>query len=112
MAAPIRLSQQHSCSFDQLVSADEQGQWHLDSERLGALQVDEQLDLGWLLDREICRLGKSWPTTWRHAAMNVVERADVGHQLAHDERCPARGKDFRCLCDGTELVVATIHAGH
>jgi len=22
----------------------------------GALQVDEQLDLGWLLDREICRL--------------------------------------------------------
>ena len=32
---------------------------------LAALQVDEQLDLGWLLDREICRLG-AFENTIRH----------------------------------------------
>ena len=45
----------------------------------------------------------------RHAAMDVVEAVNVGHQLAQDERRPARGKDFRCLCDRTELVVMRFH---
>jgi hypothetical protein len=36
---------------------DEQGQRHLDAKRLGALQVNQQLDLGGLLNREIGRVG-------------------------------------------------------
>ena len=42
-------------SFEQLVSPDEQGQRHLDAERRRALQVDQKLDLGRLLNREIGR---------------------------------------------------------
>ena len=42
----------------------------------------------------------------RHAAMNVVEGMHAGHQLAQDERGPARGKHLGCLRDGAELGIA------
>ena len=45
----------------------------------------------------------------RHAAMDVVEAVNVGHQFAQDQRRPARGKDFRCLCDRAELIVMRLH---
>jgi hypothetical protein len=48
----------------------------------------------------------------RHAAMDVVERVNVGHQLAQDERRPARGKHFRCFRDRTKLIVANVHSGN
>ena len=42
--------------FDHLVGASEHARWHFDAERLGSLEVDHQLVLGWLLDRKIARL--------------------------------------------------------
>ena len=53
MAAAIRLSQQHSCSLDHLVGAADQRQRNGKAEGLGSLQVDDQLDFGGLLDRQI-----------------------------------------------------------
>jgi len=55
MAATIRLSQQHSCSFDHLVGAGEQRGWHGYAERLGSINIDEQLEFRWLLDRNVRR---------------------------------------------------------
>src|SRR5262245_64215813 len=43
--------------FDHLVGAGEQRLRHVEAERLGCLEVDHQLELGWLLDRNIARLG-------------------------------------------------------
>ena len=43
-------------SFDHLVSAAEQCQGHGETKRLCGLQVDNQLELGWLLDRQVGRL--------------------------------------------------------
>src|SRR5215831_3929736 len=46
MAATIRLSQQHSCSFDHLIGEREQPVWNLEAERLRGLEVDDQLEFG------------------------------------------------------------------
>ncbi len=54
--------QPDSCSaakvelFDHLVGASEQGERHGDAERLRRLQVDNQLDLGRLLHRQVGKL--------------------------------------------------------
>ena len=43
-------------SFDDLVGTGEQQLRHAQAQRLGSLQIDHQLELGWLLDRQIRRL--------------------------------------------------------
>ena len=39
--------------FDQLVSGGEQRQWYCKAECLRGIDVDDKLEFGWLLDREI-----------------------------------------------------------
>src|SRR5215831_8289525 len=56
MAAAIRLSQQHSCSFDYLVGHSEELVWDSEAEYACGLCVDDQLQLARLHDRQIRRL--------------------------------------------------------
>jgi len=41
-----------AASFDHLVGAGEQRNWEREPERLGSLEVDDQLDFSGLLDRQ------------------------------------------------------------
>src|SRR5262245_23734553 len=43
-------------SFDHLVGAGEHARWQLKADRLGGLQIDHQLELGWRLHRKVGRL--------------------------------------------------------
>src|SRR4029453_5051979 len=56
MAAAIRLSQQHSCSFDHLVGEAEQRERDSEAEGIGSLEIYDQLDFSGLLDRQITGL--------------------------------------------------------
>src|SRR5262245_64823083 len=53
MAAAIRLSQQHSCSFDHLVGAGRQCGRHFEAQHLCGAQIDDEFELGWLHDRQV-----------------------------------------------------------
>src|SRR5262249_54503225 len=57
MAAAIRLSQQHSCSFDHHVGAREQRRWNFEAKCLGDGQIEDEFKFGRLLDRKDARLG-------------------------------------------------------
>src|SRR5215813_13546493 len=46
MAAAIRLSQQHSCSFDYLVGGRKQRRWNGETKRSGSRNVDDEIELG------------------------------------------------------------------
>ena len=41
--------------FDHLVSGSEQRRWNIEAERLRSLEIDDQLEFGWLLDRQVAR---------------------------------------------------------
>ena len=43
--------QQTASLFDHHVGAGEQRRWHVNSERLGSLHIDDQFEMGWLFDR-------------------------------------------------------------
>ena len=51
----IAMFESHD-SFDHLVGAEQHAPWDLEAERLGGLQVDDQLELGRLLERDVARL--------------------------------------------------------
>src|SRR5262245_61468996 len=42
-------------SLDHLVGGDLQREWHLYAQRLCGFQIDDQFELGWLQDRQLCR---------------------------------------------------------
>src|SRR5215510_9324095 len=84
MAAAIRLSQQHSCSFDDLVGASEQCRRHINAERFRGLEVDQQLELGRSLHRQVGRLlaFKDAVDVAGSAAELVEEIGPIGHKAA------------------------------
>src|SRR6516162_5994577 len=57
MAAAIRLSQQHSCSFNHLVGAGEKIRRYRETEGACRPQIDDEVKLGRLVDRKITGLG-------------------------------------------------------
>jgi hypothetical protein len=52
----VRAGKKRTPSLDHLVSAAEERVRYREAERLGGPKVDDQLEFGWLLDRQIGRL--------------------------------------------------------
>src|SRR5215471_19081330 len=84
MAAAIRLSQQHSCSFDHLVGTSEQGRRHFEAERPRSLEIGKQLNFCDLLDRQVGRLlalEDAASVRSRHP-VRIQSTASVAHKAA------------------------------
>src|SRR5215813_10364776 len=77
MAAAIRLSQQHSCSFDHLVGGRKQRRWNGETERSGSRDVDDEI--------ELCRLHH-----WKIGRFGALENAG-GIEPRHPKRLRQAG---------------------
>jgi hypothetical protein len=77
-------------SFDHLVGAQKERCGHIDAERLRGLEIDDQLDLGGLLHRQVGRLLALDDAKYRNAqiladrewrGIGATERNSGGHRL-------------------------------
>ena len=71
----------NSSLFDHLVGAGEQQWWHGESKRLCGRQIKDEIELSWLLDRQI--LGLRPPAeSYRHSHRRVeIARESLAHKL-------------------------------
>src|SRR5262245_53555272 len=85
--------------FDHLVGARYQRLWHSDTERLRGLLIDDQLDLGGLLNWKISRLlplenpRGVYPTQ----TVRLLEIGSVAHETAGDRKLSIRIYGWHCM---------------
>src|SRR5262245_33427930 len=84
MAATSRLSQQHSCSFDHLVGDGEQPRREAEAKCPGGVEVDHELELDRLHDREVGGLLALENPAGVHAGLAICigDTCSVAHQTA------------------------------
>jgi hypothetical protein len=70
--------------FDQAVCAQHQPGWNLVTDRLRGPEIDDQLELGWLLDRDIRGLASVQDLVHlaRGAAVEIAKVRAIGHETA------------------------------
>src|SRR6185436_5297441 len=87
-----RTSLRLAHSFDDFVSAGEQRRWHLETERLGDAQVDDQLDLRALMHRQIARFFALENAAGIDAGLTIAVSvvAGVAHEAAGGRKVVVR----------------------
>ena len=62
--------QQVASLFNHVIGASKQCRWHLETERLGSLEVDDEVEIGRLQDRKI-----SWPGALENLSSVIADLA-------------------------------------
>src|SRR6516164_8804280 len=78
--------------LDHLVSAGEHRRRHLNAERFGGRQIDDEIEFGWLLNRQVGRLrpAQNLVDEIGGAAIELQKVRSIGHQTACVEILPLR----------------------
>src|SRR6516164_6869497 len=112
MAAAIRLSQQHSCSLDHLVGEHLHGIGDNKSECLRGLYVDDKLELGWLLNRQVGRLLaiENAPDVNARLPRGIISAGTITHEAARHSwltigKAGRKRVKQRQLRDATGMIV-------
>src|SRR6516165_11133969 len=92
MAATIRLSQQHSCSLNHLISEQLHRVWHREAQGFRSLEIDYEFELGRPLHREVSGLLSPQNSTGVDAALAIRIRkvGSVAHKPARDSKVTQR----------------------
>src|SRR5829696_4303385 len=73
-----------AASLDHLVGTGEEGGWDSDAESEGGLEIDDQFELRWLLNRQIARFrpAKDFINVVRSTAVQVRQTRPIGHEAS------------------------------
>src|SRR5262245_965660 len=76
--------------FDHLVGASEQRRGHGEAERIGGREINEEIEFGRLLDRDVSRLRSAQNLIDQvgSSAPHVSPVRSIGHQTSHFDRLP------------------------
>src|SRR5215813_5444109 len=110
-------------SFDHLVGAGGQRQWDSDAKRLGGLEVNDQLDLHHLLNRQVSRRGtfENPPSIGANQPIGFSKVGCIAHQAARSSEPAirinrrngmARREHYKSNGAVREQVVGTHHKGY
>src|SRR5262245_7736449 len=99
MAAAIRLSQQHSCSFDHLVGAGEQRRRHIKAKHFRRLEVDHKLVLGRSLHIRLS--GEKYRSHQDHMKIKPPPMMNCRNPYAAGNPCRATDRPSRYLLSNT-----------
>ena len=102
--------QQTEVLFDDPVGTAKQRYWERDAERLGSLVVEDQLDLGGLLDRQI-----GWLFTLQNSTsidadqtVRIGKTASVAHQATSRDKFSVRiNRRHRMACCQRDELIRT-----
>src|SRR5450830_1931627 len=80
--------QQTASLFNYLVGTGEQRGRHFEAKRFRGLEIDHQLEFGWLLDRQVFRLCALEDATDHHSDLTerIRKTGGVAHQAAGQDR--------------------------
>src|SRR5215831_2577738 len=78
--------------LDHLAGAQQEGLWESETECLCCLEIDDELEAGWLFDRKVCRFGARQDFMYQLSGVTVQVglNAGIGHQSALISELPKR----------------------